>query len=268
MAQYVYTMIRVGKIVPPKREILKNISLSFFPGAKIGVLGLNGSGKSTLLRIMAGLDKDIEGEAVPMPGLEHRLPAAGAAARPCEDGEGRSRGRAGRSHAGQAEARRDLRGLCRARCGFRQALGGAGQVRGDHRHVGGRRRAPDGDRRRCAASAAVGRGHRASFPAARSAASRCASCCCPSPTCCCWTNRPTTSTPRASTGSSSSCRASRAPWSRSRTTATSSTTPPSGFSNSTAAWAFRGRATTARGWNRRKSGSSAKPSPRRPASRR
>ena len=69
MAQYVYTMIRVGKIVPPKREILKNISLSFFPGAKIGVLGLNGSGKSTLLRIMAGLDKDIEGEAVPMPGL-------------------------------------------------------------------------------------------------------------------------------------------------------------------------------------------------------
>ncbi len=69
MAQYVYTMIRVGKIVPPKREILKNISLSFFPGAKIGVLGLNGSGKSTLLKIMAGLDKEIEGEAVPMPGL-------------------------------------------------------------------------------------------------------------------------------------------------------------------------------------------------------
>jgi sulfate-transporting ATPase len=69
MAQYVYTMIRVGKVVPPKREILKNISLSFFPGAKIGVLGLNGSGKSTLLKIMAGLDRDIEGEAVPMPGL-------------------------------------------------------------------------------------------------------------------------------------------------------------------------------------------------------
>ena len=70
MAQYVYTMHRVGKIVPPKRQILKNISLSFFPGAKIGVLGLNGSGKSTLLRIMAGLDKDIEGEAVPMPNLK------------------------------------------------------------------------------------------------------------------------------------------------------------------------------------------------------
>jgi sulfate-transporting ATPase len=69
MAQYVYTMNRVGKIVPPKRQILKNISLSFFPGAKIGVLGLNGSGKSTLLKIMAGIDKEIEGEAVPMPGL-------------------------------------------------------------------------------------------------------------------------------------------------------------------------------------------------------
>ena len=69
MAQYVYTMNRVGKIVPPKREILKDISLSFFPGAKIGVLGLNGSGKSTLLRIMAGLDTDIIGEARPMPGI-------------------------------------------------------------------------------------------------------------------------------------------------------------------------------------------------------
>ncbi len=69
MAQYVFTMNRVGKIVPPKRQILKNVSLSFFPGAKIGVLGVNGSGKSTLLKIMAGLDKEIEGEAVPMPGL-------------------------------------------------------------------------------------------------------------------------------------------------------------------------------------------------------
>ncbi|HEY0824202.1 MAG TPA: energy-dependent translational throttle protein EttA [Ramlibacter sp.] len=70
MAQYVYTMNRVGKIVPPKRQILKDISLSFFPGAKIGVLGLNGSGKSTLLKIMAGLDKEIEGEAIPMPGIK------------------------------------------------------------------------------------------------------------------------------------------------------------------------------------------------------
>ena len=70
MAQYIYTMNGVGKVVPPKREILKDISLSFFPGAKIGVLGLNGSGKSTLLRIMAGLDTDIHGEARPQAGIK------------------------------------------------------------------------------------------------------------------------------------------------------------------------------------------------------
>ena len=70
MAQYIYTMNRVGKVVPPKRHILRDISLSFFPGAKIGVLGLNGSGKSTLLKIMAGLDPNIEGEARPQPGIK------------------------------------------------------------------------------------------------------------------------------------------------------------------------------------------------------
>ena len=70
MSQYVFTMNRVGMIVPPKRQILKDISLSFFPGAKIGVLGLNGSGKSTLLKIMAGVDTEIEGEATPMPGIK------------------------------------------------------------------------------------------------------------------------------------------------------------------------------------------------------
>ncbi|MBA0902148.1 MAG: energy-dependent translational throttle protein EttA [Candidatus Nitrotoga sp.] len=69
MAQYVFTMNRVGKIVPPKRQIIKDISLSFFPGAKIGLLGLNGSGKSTVLKIMAGVDRDYEGEATPMPNL-------------------------------------------------------------------------------------------------------------------------------------------------------------------------------------------------------
>lgn len=70
MAQYVYTMNRVGKVVPPKKKILEDISLSFFPGAKIGVLGLNGAGKSTLLRIMAGIDSDILGEARPQPGIK------------------------------------------------------------------------------------------------------------------------------------------------------------------------------------------------------
>ncbi len=70
MSQYVFSMNRVSKTVPPKRQILKDISLSFFPGAKIGVLGLNGSGKSTLLKIMAGVDKEIEGEAIPMAGIK------------------------------------------------------------------------------------------------------------------------------------------------------------------------------------------------------
>ena len=69
MAQYIYTMNRVAKVVPPKRFIIRDISLSFFPGAKIGVLGLNGAGKSTVLRIMAGLDKEFDGEARPQPGI-------------------------------------------------------------------------------------------------------------------------------------------------------------------------------------------------------
>src|SRR3989338_9148710 len=69
MAQYAYTMRRVGKVVPPKRVIIKNISLNFFPGARVGVLGLNGSGKSSLLRIMAGVDQDFDGERIAMPGM-------------------------------------------------------------------------------------------------------------------------------------------------------------------------------------------------------
>src|SRR6185312_9084305 len=70
MAQFIYTMQGVGKVVPPKREILKNIWLSFYPGAKIGVLGLNGSGKSSLLKIMAGVDKEFNGEARPQPDIK------------------------------------------------------------------------------------------------------------------------------------------------------------------------------------------------------
>ena len=88
MAQFVYTMNRVGKIVPPKREILKNMSLSFFPGAKIGVLGLNGSGKSTLLKIMAGIDTDIQGEARPMPGIKIGYLSQEPALNPAKDVRG------------------------------------------------------------------------------------------------------------------------------------------------------------------------------------
>ena len=95
MAQYVYTMRRVGKVVPPKRAILKNISLNFFPGAKIGVLGLNGSGKSSLLRIMAGVDDNYEGEVIRMPGIkvgyleqEPRLPAGTSVRTAVEEAQG------------------------------------------------------------------------------------------------------------------------------------------------------------------------------------
>jgi sulfate-transporting ATPase len=95
MAQYVYTLRRVGRVVPPKRAILKNISLNFFPGAKIGVLGLNGAGKSTLLRIMAGVDKDFEGEVVQMPDMrigylpqEPQLDAAKTVREAVEEGMG------------------------------------------------------------------------------------------------------------------------------------------------------------------------------------
>jgi len=95
MAQYVYTMRRVSKVVPPKRTILKNISLNFFPGAKIGVLGLNGSGKSTLLRIMAGVDDHYEGEVIRMPGIkvgyleqEPKLPAGASVRETVEQAQG------------------------------------------------------------------------------------------------------------------------------------------------------------------------------------
>src|SRR6266853_1530782 len=95
MAQYVYTMRRVGKMVPPKRAILKNISLNFFPGAKIGVLGLNGSGKSSLLKIMAGIDDNYEGEVIRMPGIkvgyleqEPKLPAGESVRAVVEEAQG------------------------------------------------------------------------------------------------------------------------------------------------------------------------------------
>ncbi len=115
MAQYVMSMLRVSKIVPPKRQIIKDISLSFFPGAKIGLLGLNGSGKSTVLRIMAGVDKEYDGEVQHHAEHHHRLPAAGAAARPGQDRAPGSRIRHGRSDAGAEEARRSVRRLCRSR---------------------------------------------------------------------------------------------------------------------------------------------------------
>ncbi len=174
----------------------------------------------------------------------HRLPAAGAAARP------RARPCARRwKGLGEVMRRASSSRRCtpptpnRTPTSTKLAAEQA-QARGDHRRLGQRRRPPDGDRRRCAAPAGMGREDRRISPAAKSAASRCAGCCSQSPTCCCWTNRPTTSMPKAWSGWNNSCSASPAPWSRSPTTATSWTTPPSGYWNSTAATASRGRATT------------------------
>jgi sulfate-transporting ATPase len=113
MAQYIFTMNRVGKIVPPKREILKDISLSFFPGAKIGVLGLNGSGKSTLLRIMAGVDTEILGEARPQPGIQIGLLSQEPQLDPTKDVRGNVEEAVAPLKAADATAGRGLRRLCR-----------------------------------------------------------------------------------------------------------------------------------------------------------
>ena len=141
MAQYVYTMNRVGKIVPPKRQILKDISLSFFPGAKIGVLGLNGAGKSTLLRIMAGADKDIEGDAVPMPGIrvgylpqEPELRAEATVREAVEEGLGEiteARKRLDEIYAAYAEPDADFDALAAEQAKYEAILATAGSD-GDH----------------------------------------------------------------------------------------------------------------------------------------
>ena len=141
MAQYVYTMNRVGKIVPPKRQILKDISLSFFPGAKIGVLGLNGAGKSTLLRIMAGVDKDIEGDAVPMPGIrigylsqEPELRAEATVREAVEEGLGEiteARKRLEEIYAAYAEPDADFDALATEQAKYEAVLATAGSD-GDH----------------------------------------------------------------------------------------------------------------------------------------
>src|SRR5947209_14701058 len=118
MSQYVYTLRRVGKVVPPKRSILKNISLNFFPGAKIGVLGLNGSGKSSLLKIMAGVDDNYDGEVIRMPGIkvgfleqEPKLPAGASVRAAVEEAQGNvaaARKRLDEIYAAYAEADADF----------------------------------------------------------------------------------------------------------------------------------------------------------------
>ena len=156
-------MNRVGKVVPPKRVILRDISLSFFPGAKIGVLGLNGSGKSTLLKIMAGIDTNFDGEARPQTGIHVGYLPAGTAARSRQGRAQRGHGRRRRRVRAGRALQRDQRQVRRAdgRRRDEQAARGAGQAAGRHRC--GRRlgtRAQARDRRRRAAPAALGRDHR------------------------------------------------------------------------------------------------------------
>ena len=255
MAQYVYTMNRVGKIVPPKRQILKDISLSFFPGAKIGVLGLNGSGKSTLLKIMAGVDKDIDGEATPMPDLNDRLSCRrNRSSIPTKRCAKRSKKASATCSQAQEAARRSVCRLRRAGRRFRRARRRAGEARSDHRRrpaattleqqleiAADALRLPPWD----AKIGTLSGGEKRRVALCRLLLSK------PDML---LLDEPTNHLDaEASSGSSSSCSASPAPSSRSPTIATSSTTPPSGSSNSTAARAFRGRATTAPGSSRRRS---------------
>ncbi len=142
MAQYIYTMNRVGKVVPPKREILRDISLSFFPGAKIGVLGLNGSGKSTLLRIMAGVDTDIHGEARPLAGIrigylpqEPQLDSKKDVRGNVEDGLGEikdARKQLEKVYAAYAEADADFDKLAAEQARLENILQAAGATNLDH----------------------------------------------------------------------------------------------------------------------------------------
>ena len=211
MAQYVYTMNRVGKIVPPKRQILKNISLSFFPGAKIGVLGLNGSGKSTILKIMAGLDKEIEGEAIPMPNLnigylpqEPIVNPEQTVREAVEEGIGgvlKARARLEQVYAAYAEPDADFDALATEQ-GELEAIINASD--GENVEV---QLEIAADALRLPPWEAVMK----NLSGVRSAAWHCAVCCCRSQICCYWTSRPTTWTRKVSIGWNSFCRISLAP---------------------------------------------------------
>ena len=267
MAQYVYSMIRVGKVVPPKRQIIKDISLSFFPGAKIGLLGLNGSGKSTVLRIMAGVDKEIEGEAVPMPGLkigylpqEPQLDPDKTVQDEVEAGLGEvieAKQKLEAVYAAYAEPDADFDKLAAEQAQHEAIIATSGSDTEHQMEIAADAlRLPPWE----AKVATLSGGEKRRVALCKLLLSK------PDML---LLDEPTNHLDaESSTGWSSSCCASRAPWWRSPTTATSSTTPPSGSSNSTAATAFRGRATTLAGWSRRRSGSSARPSPRPRASRR
>ena len=184
MPQFIYTMKGLGKVHPPDHVVLKDIWLSFLPGAKIGVLGLNGAGKSSLLRIMAGEDQQFIGEALPAEGITRRLPAAGAAARSDED---RARQRRGRRRRDQGAARRattrstrSSARTCRPRRWTRSSRSRARSRTGSRRRTRGTSTRGSSSRwTRCACRRPTPTSRRCR--AASAAASRCAGCCCKSP---------------------------------------------------------------------------------------
>ena len=229
-SQYIFTMHRLSKVHPPDKTVLENITLAFYPGAKIGVLGYNGAGKSTLLRIMAGVDQEYRGEAALAPGAtvgmleqEPQLDETKDVRGNVEDGVAETKALLDRFNelaANYSEETAEEFGRIQAQIEAADAWNLDTQL--DYamdalRLPAGRRRRHEALRRRAPPRGAV--------PPA--AAAR--------PTCCCSTSPPTTSTPSRSRGSSSTWPSTRARSSRSPTTATSSTTSPAGSSSSTAA---------------------------------
>jgi sulfate-transporting ATPase len=211
MAQYVMSMLRVSKIVPPKRQIIKDISLSFFPGAKIGLLGLNGSGKSTVLRIMAKADTEFEGEVQHLPNLrigylpqEPQLDPAKTVREEVESGMGEvmeAQAKLEAVYAAYAEPDADFDKLAEEQARLEAIIATSGADSETQLEIAA-------DALRLPAWDATIK----NLSGGEKRAWRCASCCCPSPTCCCWTSRPTTSTPNPWSGWSSTCCASPAPW--------------------------------------------------------
>ena len=266
--QYIFTIENLSKAYG-KKEVLKNIWLSFYPGAKIGVIGGNGSGKSTLLRIMAGLETRLHRHGPAGAGDLDRLCAPGADARPsprrsrqCRDRPWpRSRHHLDRfdeinARLGEGPDADEMDDLLEEQAKVQDAIEAAEgwdldrrdrDRHGRHAAAPGRRRRQHPLRRRAPARRALQDPARASRHPA------------------CSTSPPTTSTPRASPGSSGTCRNTRARSSSSPTTATSSTTSPSGFSSSTGARAFPGKGTTRRGWSRNRPGWRSRRSRRAPA---